>query len=316
MSITKTQYGTAAIVTLVALRFLIGFHFFSEGAVKIRDGKPFSAPFFSNAKGALAPAYRDLVWDPDGLARLNYAVKPDGSPGVSTERAVLMWEKHVARAEAFYGFDDKQKAEARSVHSRWQKLLETFAAEFEPELIEYFQGVRRRDRNREDPAMQGVESLRGQTKKWESKLKGSGAPLIATAETLRSGFEMAIYDLANETQRRRGLLTVAEPGRRTVDSVTMDSFIPVFDIVIGLLLMFGLLTRMASVIGALFLGSVVLSQFPGATGAVATWPQAIEMVALFVLAATAAGQFAGLDLFTAPFFRRLLAGKKKTGSNA
>ncbi len=316
LSISKTKYGAAVIVTLVALRFLIGFHFFSEGAMKVRNGKPFSGAFFANAKGPLAPTYRDLVWDPDGLARLNYAVNEDGSPGLSTERTQLAWEAHVDNAAAFYRFDDNQKVEARRVGETWVELLNEFAKDYRPELLEYFHGVRRRDRNRVDPAMNGVESLRGQKKKWESKLKTAGAPLIATAEALRSGYEMAIFNVANEEQRKRGIFEVPQPGRRAFDSVTMDSFIPYFDMAIGLLLMFGLFTRTASVIGAVFLGSVVLSQFPGATEAVATWPQAIEMVALIALAATTAGRFAGLDLFTAPLCQRLLAGKKKTGSNA
>ena len=152
--------------------------------------------------------------------------------------------------------------------------------------------------------MQGVESLYGQTQKWEKELKGKGAPLIASADALWGGYEKAIFSVASPEQQMRGVLRLRRPGRSFMDSEMVDSFIPYFDLTIGLLLMFGLFTRPAAVIGGLFLASVIGSQFPGSTGAAPTWPQAIEMIAMFHLAAAAAGRYAGLDSLVAMYFAR------------
>lgn len=311
----KTNYGISVVVTLVALRVLIGVHFFTEGVSKLQDPKPFSAMFFSNAKGPLAPVYRNMVWDGDGLARLNYAVDDDGDPEVNTEATEEVWDAYREQAIRYYGFDENQQAAAADINEKWDRMLREFAADYRSELVEYFHGVRRRDRNREYAAMDGVESLWGQRVKWEKELKSNGAPLIATADALWSSYEQAIFAIATEEQQQRGLLKIRRPGRRFMDSEMVDSFIPYFDAAIGLLLILGLFTRFAAVAGGLFLGSVVLSQFPGATGAMATWPQAIEMIGLFVVAATAAGRFAGLDLFAMPLFKRMFA-SKKTGSDS
>src|SRR5258705_225183 len=62
--------GLAA-AAIVLLRVGIGVHFLAEGWSKLENPKPFSAGFFGNAKGPLAPVYKNLVWDADGLNRLD-----------------------------------------------------------------------------------------------------------------------------------------------------------------------------------------------------------------------------------------------------
>jgi uncharacterized membrane protein YphA (DoxX/SURF4 family) len=64
---------------------------------------------------------------------------------------------------------------------------------------------------------------------------------------------------------------------------------------VGILLMIGLLTPLASWAAALFLISVILSQMPGYPGAEPTYYQAIECLACITLACTDAGRYAGLD---------------------
>ena len=57
------QIGKLAVLTLVALRIGIGWQFYKEGAAKFVDPKPYSAGFFSNAHGPLAPLFHDMIWD-------------------------------------------------------------------------------------------------------------------------------------------------------------------------------------------------------------------------------------------------------------
>ena len=61
----------------------------------------------------------------------------------------------------------------------------------------------------------------------------------------------------------------------------------------------GLFTRLASLVGALFLLSVMATQPPWVAGANTTYffYQLVEVAALLLLAATSAGRWAGLDGF-------------------
>jgi uncharacterized membrane protein YphA (DoxX/SURF4 family) len=75
----------------------------------------------------------------------------------------------------------------------------------------------------------------------------------------------------------------------------MDWIIPYFDLTIGICLIVGLLTRTAAVLGGLFLLSVCAAQWPGYPGAAPIYYQAVEMLALFALAANGAGKWASVD---------------------
>ncbi|MBL8890501.1 MAG: hypothetical protein JNL67_11035 [Planctomycetaceae bacterium] len=50
-------------LSLVALRLIVGFHFFTEGKNKIDQGDWSAAPFFAAAKGPLAPFFHSLLPD-------------------------------------------------------------------------------------------------------------------------------------------------------------------------------------------------------------------------------------------------------------
>jgi uncharacterized membrane protein YphA (DoxX/SURF4 family) len=73
---------------------------------------------------------------------------------------------------------------------------------------------------------------------------------------------------------------------------------------VGVCLLLGFFTRLASVVGALFLFSVITTQPPWVATAAPTINQAVELMALLVLAATAAGRWAGIDFFTHAFCQK------------
>jgi uncharacterized membrane protein YphA (DoxX/SURF4 family) len=73
---------------------------------------------------------------------------------------------------------------------------------------------------------------------------------------------------------------------------------------VGVCLLLGFLTRIASVAGALFLLGVILSQPPWLPDAAPTMYHVIEFAALLALAGTGAGRWAGLDYFTYALFHR------------
>src|SRR4051794_27371158 len=89
---------------IVLLRVAIGWHFLYEGLDKIEASKgsrPFSAEvYLRNSAGPLAPYFRGLVPDMNGLAKLDPA------------RLKAAWREDIARIADHYGFDADQRAKA------------------------------------------------------------------------------------------------------------------------------------------------------------------------------------------------------------
>nr|WP_261361674.1 DoxX family protein [Aeoliella straminimaris] len=81
---------------------------------------------------------------------------------------------------------------------------------------------------------------------------------------------------------------------------TIDTVVTWLTLGVGVLLILGLFTRLAAIVGAGFLLSIISTQPPWAEGVLPTIKlltayQGIEFVALLVLAAIGAGTWAGLD---------------------
>ena len=72
-------------LSLVALRLIVGFHFFTEGKNKIDQGNWSAAPFFAAAKGPLAPLFQGLLpdWDYRETLCLVPATQPASDAKVS-----------------------------------------------------------------------------------------------------------------------------------------------------------------------------------------------------------------------------------------
>ncbi len=137
------------------------------------------------------------------------------------------------------------------------------------------------------------------TRAWISQVQAIEAGYLAdlrgimTEEQLNDAATSAALDeaLANESEEKVNKLNVV------VTSVIIGS---------GVLLMLGLFTRIACIGAAGFLLSVIASQPPWVAGSQnpVFYYQLVEIAALAVLFAAAAGQYAGLD-----YFIRLFTGK-------
>jgi uncharacterized membrane protein YphA (DoxX/SURF4 family) len=81
---------------------------------------------------------------------------------------------------------------------------------------------------------------------------------------------------------------------------------------VGACLIVGLFARLAAVVGALFLLSIVLTQPPWMAEAIPTYNQWVEFVAMLTLAAFPVGRWGGLDYFVSRLFcRRCCAAEGK-----
>lgn len=289
----KNQFGFFLIATLVALRVGIGMHFFREGVNKVRDPKPFSAAFFASAEGPLAISFQNLAWDRDGLTRLNI------------DSTLQAWDQFRARVERHYGFDANQNKQAADILQRYERQLRDYLAEKADDIREYRGNVQRRDEYLQDPQRMETPSLRKQVERIENDVRNMRAPLVRPIDALWEGYARDLNALAKSDQRGGAPVQLTKLGRRLLDSETIDKVIPWFDMTIGALLIMGLGTRIAAMAGAAFLFSVLISQWPTASGSIPTWPQFIEALGLLVLAAAGAGRYAGFDvLFCAGCCRR------------
>jgi uncharacterized membrane protein YphA (DoxX/SURF4 family) len=301
LATTRYQIGFTAALAIAVLRVGIGVHFFSEGLTKLRDDRPFSAPFFGNAKGPLAPYYKRLVWDADGLYRLD------------ANGTKLMWDDYRNRVVARYQFDEAQRARAEQILQAHRDRLDYAIGSRAGDVNQYYAELKRRDANAADPT-RSLASLRAHDARIAQERTQLIAPVLADIDGLWKGLEDSLNNLATTEQRQgRGRLAIGKIGRQPVDSVFLDFVIPYFDMAVGLCLILGLFTRPAAAAGGLFLATVCLSQWPGAEGAVPIYSQSVEMLALFALAAIGAGQFAGLDYFLSAA-RRLCCPPKAAGA--
>jgi uncharacterized membrane protein YphA (DoxX/SURF4 family) len=75
-------------------------------------------------------------------------------------------------------------------------------------------------------------------------------------------------------------------------------------ITVGICLLLGFFTRLAAMVGVLFLFGVIASQPPWLYDALPTMSQVIEFAGLLVLAGTGAGRWLGPDFFTYALFNR------------
>jgi len=264
---------------------MIGVHFLGEGLTKLEERKPFSAAFFSNAKGPLAPFYQGLVWDADGEYRLD------------VEATLAAWNAYVDQIAIHYGFDEKQLKQADQAVKRYEGRLKQFVSTNAEAIDEYYRWLDRRAHNAQQPERQ-LASLQKHDARIAAETRKLYAQLVPPIDALWKDLENDLNAIATDEQwQRHGRLPIGKPGRQglTLDTELLDAFMPWFNTVIGACLILGLFTRPAALLGAAFLASVCLSQWPTAPGAAPIYYQAVEMVALVVLAATGAGRILGMD---------------------
>ena len=286
------RLGTLAVLSIVALRLMIGWHFFREGADKLVSGKFSSAGFMVIAKGPLTPLFHWFVWDLDGRVRLD------------REGTLEAWNQYREQVVAHFGFDAKQAAKAKDAQKLREEQFTSLLDENAEDIAKYFRGLERRDKYRGEASRTEVASLRDQLATIEMELTRDLKGWLTKIDAMWQGLEDDLNGLATPEQVARGHLALGKPGRKLMDTIFIDQIIPTFDLVVGILLILGLFTRITSLAAAGFLAMIVATQWPGAPGAVPAHYQAIEMFGCLVLAAVGAGRFAGLDFLVGCLLRK------------
>jgi uncharacterized membrane protein YphA (DoxX/SURF4 family) len=297
MLLRKANLGILSIVALIALRVVIGWHFFMEGTDKVHKGGFSSTGFLASAKGPFAKQFQSMIPDFDGAVRLD------------EKEMKAVYDEHIEKAASLFQFTEEQKADAVKVAERYRKEIATVYKENKAQIDEYKQGMPRVASYDNDEMRTNVASMRKQRDEIETKWRALARPILSDIDRINDEFEKAINAIATESQvgdEKTGKRFAAFklPGESAIDVKTVDKIIPIFDMCVGILLILGLLTPVAALAAGIFLASVVLTQFPGWPGAQPTYYQAIEMVACFFLAFSDAGRYAGLDYLPWAFWNR------------
>lgn len=268
------------VLALVLLRLGLGWHFFKEGSKKFQGDKFTSVYFWSAAKGPWAETFKNMIPDRYGRERL-------GDP----ERMLKIWTGHKDKIASHYGFDSKQMDEAAKVVDRYRERLNVYLETNQEALSEYFLELERLEKAKKEP-MREVPFRRDWIASKETELRGKMGGWVKDVGTLDQQLQVDVAALATEAQRGRGAFAKRDAWKPWQDTVVKYGITG-----IGVLLILGLFTRPAAFGGILFLLSVISTQPPWVYDADTQYfyYQMVEILALLVVAATAAGRFAGLD---------------------
>lgn len=307
MLFRKARLTVPAILFLVLLRLAIGWHFFQEGAVKVRDGFT-STPFLAGAKGPFAKNFHAMIPDYDGAIRIDAKRMSDAA------------ESYGEQIKREFALSEDQSKDVDSILADFKAKRKEIYDEWKPQIEEYKNGVERLVKLDNDPSRSKVASLRGQREEIESKWRALGKPVLAEIDNSVSELVKKLNAVASDEQANpdpkkplakdadgnliRKKVEFKYEGEGPISVRLVDKIIPIFDMSVGILLLVGLLTPLAALAGGIFLASVVVSQFPGFPGTQPTYYQAIEMLGCFVLAFADAGRYAGLDFIPWSFWNR------------
>ena len=311
MLLRNARLGYLAIIALVFLRFVIGFHFYMEGTAKVREGGFSSTGFLASAKGPLAKTFQSMVPYFDGTIRLDTGKdkdKPESKDDYRSGALKQVYDGFIEDASRLYKFTDEQQKESKQFLEEARKQLVDSYKTHKAAIDEYKNGMSRIASLEKDVMRTNVASMRRQRDETETKWKALVKQPLYDIDRISAELEKSVNGLATEQQslveKKKIYASLRLQSSSPIDVKLIDKIIPIFDMSVGILLMLGLLTPLAGLAGGLFLASVVLTQFPGSHGSAPTYYQAIEMIGCFFLAFSDAGRYAGLDFLPWSFWNR------------
>lgn len=331
--------GATAILLLLFLRLAAGSHFFSEGLTKLRSGGFSAEPFLRAATGPAAPFLQRMLDDPDHARLLCIRRIPD-PPGedrfeTDPELTIAIWNDHadrcVARCQAAgpprvgepgqlaLSSQQRELLVRALVRSHCDELRAWLDAH-RTELIAHFSTAARATAFERDGAAgpriaAEVASLREQKEQIRRERKQQADGWAREVSAMWDSLETALQAvMPGEPSQPAARLPVHRPHDQPHSWLKwVNSVIPWFDLLVGILLLLGLFSRGAALAGAALLLAVIATQPPWIPGAAPVWYQLVEFAALLVLASRLARQIPGLD-WLIPWPRRRRAARVPTSS--
>jgi uncharacterized membrane protein YphA (DoxX/SURF4 family) len=294
---------------LVALRVTIGWHFLYEGVWKIVHADEFSAtPFLTMAKGPAAPLFYAMVYDIDGRQRLALGKDAKGKDVIPGTIYLDAWKGQLDAAVAKYGLEGEQQKQAEDLYKKYNKSLKEYLAENQEDVVAYFGSL---DRFGESKAAGGNGAAHQRKRDWDQqqKLRGEVNGWLGEIDAMGEEYRLGLWGLLDDDQKALGPIPTGWTRSNLMDLAVTYSLTA-----IGFCMVVGLCSRLASLGGAAFLVSVLLTQPPWPTiyppapdvvgHALVVDKNFVEMVAMVMLASLPVGQWGGLDFFLYRWFGR------------
>jgi uncharacterized membrane protein YphA (DoxX/SURF4 family) len=203
------------------------------------------------------------------------------------------WGRYKEKVTGHFAFDDAQTEQAGKVFAYYEGQLKSHLEDVREDLEEYRHELFRLAQRESTPSADEVpfEGQRNSTTKAETYAQA--ATLKAGVEAIEQEYQRELEGLATAEQLEKLGNTPAESSALAA----FDTFLIYTHFLIGACLVVGLLTRLAAFGAGTFLLLVVLSRPPWDVGYQIVGYQIVMMFASFLLMATAAGRWAGLDYF-------------------
>jgi uncharacterized membrane protein YphA (DoxX/SURF4 family) len=218
------------------------------------------------------------------------------------------WQTICNDVKAVPGLTDEQKKRAdEALSGRLQQVANYLAAE-EPAIAEYRHELWRLENWRAAPEAGAVPFLDARITTKAAEIKTTPAAWLNEVREIRTAFHDDLRNILTAEQREMATTTTAFEKALT-DS--REEWLRIVNLTVtgltcgvGICLLLGFFTRLAAIVGALFLLMVIASQPPWLSESIPTMPQCIEFAGLLVLAGTGAGRWMGLDYCTWALFHR------------
>ena len=295
------SYCLSTVLLLVVLRLTVGWHFFTEGSKHLAEPHWSSEGFLRQAKGPLAPYYQSV------LPRGDYGIEAALHSGGEAAALVDRWKSDVTKqltalAETFrkhHPLDDEQKADVEKIIKRRLSQFDGWLGEHRTEMAEHIHGWERLDKARSSKSATDVPFEKKRIDDALARLNGETAGWVAQLRSIEREMQSDLDETLRPDQPRSA---APAEDRATLESV--DRVMKYGILGVGVCLILGLFARLAALLGAVFLASIVLSQPAWLAGTAPTYPQTLEMLTLLILSTVPVGRWCGLDFFLHHLFGR------------
>lgn len=295
---------TAAIIAvLVLLRLATGWHFFNEGVKKL-DPDFSSAGFLRQAKGPMASTFRSMVTGPyNGVAHLGGPLEA-GSEGAddAVKESINAWLAEIESSwssgltrVARLGASDEALEQAAALQAtslaELRSYLDGESASIADLRHEAWRLAKMQAKAEKDPPPFIGERIAAK----QNEVWGGMQPWFAAVSGAQAQFAEGVASLVDDESAtdERVISALAERSQLRL----VDGLVTIVVLGCGILLFLGLFTRVAAVVAAGFLLSVMITQPPWVAGANTDYffYQLVEVAALATIAVVGAGRWAGLD---------------------
>jgi uncharacterized membrane protein YphA (DoxX/SURF4 family) len=321
MSDRRRYLGAVAILGIVLLRLAVGWHFYREGSSKFsydpashrfKVNSSFSAEsFLSQAKGPLADWFRSLAPDGHGWSEWDVVARPELSIKASrpeldfaedwSRRITDDWQTLLTKFSAIPGLTEEQRKSATAAFDAKKKELSEYLSDRAEEIAEYQNELERTARLRATPEAREVPFVERRIATETAKNRRTPLPWVAQVESFDEQFVGDLRGILSAEQQTDAAVAAAADEALTTDEARRLKYLNIavayLTVGVGILLLVGFFTRLAAIVGAVFLLAVIATQPPWISGATPTYYQMIELAGLIVLAGAGAGRWAGLDFF-------------------